>query len=327
MIELFQNNEELQEYIPVNTGFALEFLKADIDSALRKYILPYLSRVQYDESVAPDTEVPAELAKHEELISLVKKSAALLGMHLYMPQAKVSIDGDSITYSVDREKQASAEDKRELSDSFLWKGLEAVEDLLAFLEANDTLFTLWKDSDGYTKFTEHFVRTAGEMKIIEGSRLVFLRLLPSIELVEFDLAEVIPETAFAKLKSRNFGNDAEQKSLWQTLLQDYVQVIVSRRALAAGLSQMVVHLTKDGKLSAFDNTTANMSKGYLQLSESRLKQLKDDLNEQADKRLSRMNSFIQANAELFGYEAPESHKSKPFVNKETHASKFFGSFK
>ncbi|WP_304232383.1 DUF6712 family protein [Jiulongibacter sediminis] len=324
MIQLFENNAELQEYIPVNTGFSLDFLEADIDSALRKYILPYLSRSQFDETFAYQG---ANQEKQDELLALVKKSTALLGMHLYMPQAKVSIDGDSITYSVDREKQASAEDKRELSDSFLWKGLEAVEDMLTFLEENDDVFATWKGSAGYTKFTDHFVRTATEMKVIEDSRLVFLRLLPAIEMVEFDLAEVLPETAFDTLKSREFGNDAEQKKLWESLLVDYVQVIVSRRALAMGLSQMVVHLTKDGKLAAFNNTAANMTKGYLQLSEARIGQLKGDLNQQADKRLTRMNQFIQDNAELFGYEAPESHNSQPFVNRETHASKFFGSFK
>lgn len=324
MIQLFENNAELQEYIPVNTGFELEFLEADIDSALRKYILPYLSRAQFDET---KDYAGANKAKHDELFALVKKSAALLGMHLYMPQAKVSIDGDSITYSVERDKQASAEDKRELSESFLWKGLEAVEDMLSFLEENDNVFVTWKGSIGYTKFTDHFVRTATEMKVIEDSRLVFLRLLPAIEMVEFDLAEVLPETAFDTLKSREFGNDAGQKKLWESLLVDYVQVIVSRRALAMGLSQMVVHLTKDGKLAAFNNTAANLTKGYLQLSEARIAQLKGDLNQQADKRLTRMNTFIQDHAELFGYEAPESHISKPFVNKETHASKFFGSFK
>src|SRR5690606_1317097 len=160
MIEIFSSAAEFRQIVPVNDGFNLDELKADIDTAFREYVEPFLSREQYDASVAYTTG--ANLAKHQELLTLVKKACGYLGEWLFFPFAKVQLTGSSVAYSEDKERQASAEDKKHVEDRLLANGLRAVEDMLRFLEANKTVFTVWADSTGYKKYTAFFVRTADE---------------------------------------------------------------------------------------------------------------------------------------------------------------------
>lgn len=327
MITLFQFDEEFRQYVNVNVGFDHESLVDDIDTALRKYIFPYCSREQFEASKdsAEDHD--------KELMSLIKSAAANLGLFLYMPLAKVNISSGGITYAVEKAKQASQEDKEELSNSFFVKGMAKLEDMLLFLEKNENAtagkFQAWKNSVAYTKHTSLLVRNATEFKIIGDSRQVFLSLIPYIEDVEFDTIQTcVSASVLSKLYSREFGTEPEVKLAYETLLFKYVQVIVRSEALFRALDQQAVLIDRYQTLTVHDDTTSNKVKGSKEASIDKIERKKAGLKKLMLARLEDMTGFIFKTAELLDYELPtdESDKVGPYKNIQEHGSAFFGAF-
>lgn len=316
---LFANDAEFRGFLSVNVGFTVDNLKHEIDDALNRFIFPYCSKAQFDASKTQNTE------PHVELIRLVKYAAANLGMYLYMPTAKVAISNKGIEYASDKNKQASAEDKQDFALSLKSKGLAGVEQILAHLEANEVTFTTWKNSASYTKFSSILVRTSTEFKIIDDSRHVFLRLFPYIEEVEFNIIRnAIPKVALDKLYSRDFGNDAEVKAVFEELLTKYAQVIVRSYALAQAINSFAVVKDKYNTLTVFDDTTAGKSTGHKDAPVNKLDKWRMDLLETGAKRLTMMNQFIQENAEALGITIETKvNKTIPYKNDASHGTAFF----
>ena len=312
MVSLFNDNT-FKATIPVNVGFTYANVQSDVESALERFIIPYLSQAQYDASITETTEL------HLRLIKLVRIAAANIGMGNYMPQGKIQISNGGISYTVDRNKQATAEDKADLQISFLDKGFRAIDDMLRFLEANKSTFTAWTASSSFTEFKKLLIRTADEFKIISGSRTVFLALVPYIEDVEIETIEnAVPPEILVTLRSGEFGEKHKE------LLEKYIRPIVANKALAKGLASLSV-IFNNNTISVFDNSSANQSKGYREASTTKLALYKDDLEHTASNRLVLMASFIKTNATDLGYTIPEVPivVSKPFRNEEGGGTKFF----
>lgn len=318
MIKIFADNIEFKKYIPVNSGFVLDQIEADIDAALRQHILPLLSRTQFDASKTSTN------ATHIELMSIVKSAAANLAMFAFLPLAKVEIKGNSINYVVDKSKQASAEDKRELSDSFLKKGHAAVGDMLVFLEQNESVFTEWVASESYTVYKSSYIRTAPEFKIIpDHNRHVFLRLKPHIETAEFELNNNLPASIAATLKSRDFGTDLAIKATWQSLLTDYVQVIIRSRAMAAGILDMSIVIDTYGTVTTFNNTLSSQTKAYAVAGDKKIEKRIEQLQLEANNRQTLLNKFIIDNATALGYTIPTTTPtSTAYMPDPTHRTVF-----
>lgn len=328
MTNLFLDDEDFRKYISVDVGFNHEDLADDIETALQKYILPYCSIEQFEESKANDTEWD------NELIERVKSAAAFLGMYLFMPLAKVNIKaGGGIEYNVDKSKQASPEDKEDLANSFFVKGMAKVEDMLLFLERTETAttpvkFRAWRTSAAYTQHTARLIRNTAEYKIID-SRQVFLKLLPYMEDVEFDTIEkTIPGATLAKLYSRDFGTEADSKKAYETLLYKYVQPIVRSEALYRALDQFAVLIDRYNTLTVHDDTSANKTKGSKEASIDKIERKKEGLKKMHLDRLGEMTAFIFRNALLLDYEVPADVEESvgPYKNDVVHGSAFFGSF-
>jgi len=312
MVSLF-NDITFKATIPVNVGFTYANVQSDVESALERYIIPYLSQAQYDASIDSTSEI------HLRLIKLVRIAAANIGMGNYMPQGKIQISNGGISYTVDRNKQATPEDKADLQASFLDKGFRAIDDMLRFLEANKSTFTAWTASSSFTEFKKLLIRTADEFKIISGSRTVFLALVPYIEDVEIETIEnAVPAEILVTLRSGNYSTKHKE------LLEKYIRPVIANKALSKGLSSLSV-IFNNNTISVFDNSSANQSKGYREASTTKLALYKDDLEHTAINRLVLMASFIKANATDLGYTIPEVPivVSKPFRNEEGGGTKFF----
>lgn len=328
MIVVFDDNADFKKYVSVDAGFNHDDLKDDIDTAMRKYILPYCSQEQWEASKI------SALAWDVELVYLIKGAAANLGLYLYMPLAKVNIDaGGGISYNADRSKQATPEDKEDLTNSLFLKGMIKVEDMLLFLEKTETAdsptkFQLWKTSAAYTTLTSRLIRTTAEYKII-NSRQVFLGLIPYMEDVEFDTIEKsVPATTLVKLYSREFGDEAESKKAYETLLYKYVQPIVRSEALYRALDQNAVLIDRYNTLTVHDDTSANKTKGSKEASIDKIERKKEGLKKIYLERLGEMMGFIVRNAALLDYELPADSEDVvgPYKNQDYHGSALFGVF-
>lgn len=236
MIQLASNSEDLLTYLPLNRGFDPTLLAADIDDALRDYILPYLSRAQFDVSFASVD------AKHVELISIVKKSAFNLALGSWLRLGKVYISESGIQYGVEKDKQASSEDKADAIASAKQKGLKAIDQLLLFLEQNADNFSEWKQSSSYTVYTASFVRNANEFGIINNSRSVFLQLKTFIQDVErMYIEDLLPIATITTLLSRDFSLlTAENKAIYERLLHNYIIPFVRDMSMSKAARSMAV---------------------------------------------------------------------------------------
>ena len=319
MITLFGTDAEFQQFLSVNTGFRVENLKNQYNEALTNYIFPYCSKEQFDASVLSADP------KDAELIRLIKFSAANLGMYLYFPLAKVQISNGGIQWNVDKTKQASAEDKEDLAASMKRTGLAGVESILAYLEANEDHFATWKASNSYTKYVSLLIRTAPEFKIIDDSRQVFLKLIPYIEDVEFDIIKgAVPAVVLDKLYSRDFGTDVDVKAVFETLLEKYVQVVVRCFALAQAINAFAVVKDQYNTLTVYDDTGAGKMKGYKDAPVNKLDKWRADLEKLGAKRLELMNAFLIENAEDLGFEvAAKVSKTIAYKNDVRHGTAFF----
>lgn len=317
MIELFSNDTDFRKYVSVQVGFTEANLRSQYNEALEVFVFPYCSKEQFDISVI------SSVTKHTELMSYVKRAAANLGMYLYLPFAKVQISNAGIAYTADKTKQASAEDKQDLAESFRRTGLVAVQAMIEFLEVNEDVFTAWVASKSYSTHKALLIRNASEFAIINNSVQVFLALIPYIKDVEFDIIKsAIPKEILAKLYSRDFGED-EVKEAYKSLLEDYVQIIVRSFSMSKAIASFAVVKDKHGTLTVFDDTASGKSVGHKEAPNSKLQIWKSELEDTAKSRMTKMNEFIIGNAELFGLTTPTVAKTIPFRNPAKNGTAFF----
>ena len=317
MINLFSSDEDFRKFLSVNAGFTANNLSNQFNEALETYVFPYCSREQFDASILLTTD------KHIELIRLIKNATANLGMFLYMPVAKVQISNAGISYATDKTKQASPEDKSDLAYSFRRTGLVAIETMIAFLETNEAIFTVWKNSIAYTNYTSLLIRTSAEFKIINNSRQVFLQLIPYIEDVELDIIKsAIPSEILTKLYSRIYSNSTE-KILYESLLFDYVQPIIRSFAMAQAISALAIVRDSNNTLSVYDDTASGKSSGNKEAPQGKLSNWKEDLEKQGNSRLLKMNQFIVSNADGFGLIVAIELQTIPFKNTTELSTAFF----
>jgi hypothetical protein len=182
---LFESNDELQMFLPVNQGFTLENMQDDLETAFQTFIAPRVS-AEFVQTLLDDN---GEL--HTQLVRLIKRANANLGFMLHFPQVKVQISDSGITYAGRQEdfKQASDRDKEDLYKSITAKGYKALEDILIFLYKNSEEFSEWKSSEQFKDFTSLLINTAKDFRGINGSFLIFLEMIPFIEDVELEIIE------------------------------------------------------------------------------------------------------------------------------------------
>ncbi|MFY7884108.1 MAG: DUF6712 family protein [Dolichospermum sp.] len=311
MEQIINTDTELQKFISVNKAFTVANMQSDIDSAFGTFILPYLSIQQYN--ISRNSTDPLHIA----LMNIAKRAVSNIAFALYLPIAKVQISNGGIAYTVERNKQATAEDKEDLRRSTQQKGFDAIDEMLRFLEQNKATFTAWANSTSYTLFNRNLIRTADEFKLIEGRRTVFLKLIPYMEDVEIELIEsLIPTTLIADLKSGTVTG------IKLELLEKYIRPIIANKSLAKALSAMSLVLN-DNTISVFDNSSANMAKGYREANLQKIEAFKAELELTTKNRIVLLNKFIEANRTDLGLPEPVAETSKAYRNQEATRTKFF----
>ena len=319
MIQLATNSADLVRYLPLNKDFDHTLLEPDIDDALRDWILPYLSRVQFDVSVNNAD------AKHMELMSIVKKSAFNIALSSWLPIGKVFISEAGIQYGVDKDKQASSEDKADAINAARNKGFKAIDQMLEFLEANATTFIVWAGSDSFTIQKDSYIRNAKEFAIINGSRSVFLRLKSHIQDVERQyLSEIFPHSLSTVLLSREYGALVEENRVLHTrLLTNYVMPFVRDMSMAKAARSMSIIKDQFGTLTVFDNTGASHAKGYKTLPKDFLEAWIEELTNAAHGNLTKLSSFLADNKTAFGIAEEEKPEQVIYRNDPTHGTAYF----
>lgn len=315
-MKLFQDTDDLQDFLPVNQGFTLANLQDDLEDSFNHFILSRVGIEQITASLAATENV------HKELIRLVKRANANLGFMLHFAQAKVTVSDSGITYAGKQEdhRQASEKDKEDLYRTIRAKGFQALQDMLVYLYSNLETFTHWAESDGYTDFNNLLIRTAKEFKIIKGSYLVFLELYEYIEAIEI---EVIQQQVNSEVLSgvRTGLKTADLSVIQNQLLNQYLRPTIAYLAMARAVSANAIARDSAGSLTIYNDNFSEKASVTLEKNN----RWHADLLEAGNNCLSLMTGFIENNLTELGVTISEEDLPKfvPFRNDEKWGTCFF----
>jgi hypothetical protein len=224
-----ENTEELRSFIPnVNSTFDFDKLRNFIKSSCEKYIKPILGKITYDYLVAyyesgtlssdqgsgsgsGSGSGGSSTEKEEIYKNLLQKCQYALasisffhGFHLL----NIKFGDSGVFVDQDEKKRGTYKyEETEVKNSFKEEGYNAIDIILEFLEENKAIFTDWVASDSYTLTHGHFINSANEFNKyysrINSSRLVFLNLIPFMQIVEdFNILPAIGRAYYDELKDQ-----------------------------------------------------------------------------------------------------------------------------
>lgn len=315
-MKLFQDTDDLQDFLPVNQGFTLANMQDDLEDSFSRFIVSRVGLEQIEASLA-ENEDP-----HVELIRLIKRANANLGFMLHFAQAKVTVSDSGVTYAGKQEdyRQASEQDKQDLYRAIRAKGFQALEDTLVYLYKNLSVFTVWAESDEYADFNSLLIRNAKEFKLIKGSYLIFLELYAYIEAVEIEVIQ--PQVNAEVLNSiRNALKEGSLSVTQSQLVNQYLRPTIAYLALARAVSANAIARDSAGALTIYNDNFNEKASVTLEKNN----RWHADLLEAGNKRLSFMTDFINKNLEELGVTVSGETLSdfKPFRNDEKWATCFF----
>jgi hypothetical protein len=319
-MKLFNDTEDLQEYLPVNEGFTLENMQDDLEQAFSQFIYPRIAKDQIEDSL---TKTDAD---NVELIRLLKRANANLGFMLHYAQAKVQLSNSGVTYAGKQEysKQASDKDKEDLYKAIRAKGFQALGDMLAYLYQHDTVFTLWKASPECVNYNSLLIRNAKEFRLINGSFLLFTHLVPYIQDVEIELIETILDATLLS-NLRTAIQDKSLDTLQNKLLTHYLQPAISNLALARAVSTNSIGRDDLGNITIYQDDTPDAPRSRRGVDLEKMNRWHKDLIEYAETRLGLMTTFLALNSAHFGLTNPNDVVTdfKPYRNDPDWSMAFF----
>lgn len=269
---LFSNIQDLKKYVGggANVSLKLDSIEPFMHDTVRDHIAPYLGYAYISDILA----AKASLADNESPFwDKVKRSIALLTLYEYSKVGGIQLsDVGIMRASTDTLQSAFKYQENDYRNYMLTKGYEALEELLVFLfmeakpisEAHtEGVFLWWLQSEGYTRYTELFVRTAFDMRKVYGldvtrySYEILRGLLRDVEYYAIEAA--LPQKFIAYLRVGPYFTEFEKQVL--TLIQSAIVHFVIEEGIRQNWvsiqGRSVVHLSISDNQSSVTQTTGS----------------------------------------------------------------------
>lgn len=182
----WNNATEMRQYVSVAASTTFETLEAPLRNAFEKYI----RRLLGDTLTAKLIEyygAETTTEKQSRFVALAQAANAFLAFWSEYDEMQLQIDDSgSHRQESDGQKTPYKYQEQQLRASWRNKGFNAMDDMLEFLEKNDTDFPDFKTSENYTVSKKEIVRTTKELHDvywINNSRILFLRLKPHLKII------------------------------------------------------------------------------------------------------------------------------------------------
>ncbi|WP_460501919.1 DUF6712 family protein, partial [Hymenobacter agri] len=237
--------EQFCAHVRVNvSGTDLENLAPDLQLVETRQLRPLLGPALYNDLQAlsdADLEqllAPGSTDVRSELLRLVQRAVANLGIVEYMPLLQVLISDSGV--NLVGSKTAFQWQIKDLQASFTRKGTNALEEVLEHLDAHLDAPELaaWGTSTAAVATHQYLLATARQFSVhyaIGDSRLTYLALLPTLRKVErFDLAPALGAAFYAELKEQLRDRDLSADNA--ELLDDYLRPALAHLVVAKALS-------------------------------------------------------------------------------------------
>jgi hypothetical protein len=227
----FQNVTEIKAILPIGVGNDFNRLKPHIENAENKYIRPLLGFDICDElRLFYETAYPASPTDNEilqkELVGKIQFATIHLAFFLGFDFLNISVtDAGFQRIETERTKGLYKYQEDSLKTFFSETGLNALDDILVFLEKNIAHFENYLTSENFSKLLTTFLPNT---KVVEeipfalhGSRLIFMALQPSIAYIEDTaIRPVLGEEIYATVKNEMVKEEPDTKV---RLLLDYIR--------------------------------------------------------------------------------------------------------
>ena len=214
---LFTSIDEIKQYLAVGAGTDFNRLKPHIQNAETAYLKPLLSSGLFSElqdfyDNPPETPLTGPSILYNELLSLVQRTLIHLTYWsgFQVLNATISDGGFKRTES-EKVKSLFKYQELELKEYFKTTGFNGLDEILFYLEMEikksedePVNFKSFADSDAWTILKSSFIpdtSTFNSIVFINHSRLTFLRLKSSMQLVEdLDIKPLLGEAIFDEIK-------------------------------------------------------------------------------------------------------------------------------
>jgi hypothetical protein len=301
---LFTTLPELKAYLPASLTFNINDLKPYITRAEQRFIIPFLSKAQFDNLQtaynASIATIPTPLsADNAALLDKVRAALANFAFMMYVPMGQVQIDSSGIRVSVtENNKPANPAQIENLIKSFSDGGYESTDTLIDFLEQNKSIYTLWAASSSYTEFKELFINTTAQFTesvfispSMANARRTFLSFRSTMKKVEdFFVMPIIAGDLFDEIKTQIAAD---------TLTAENTKLLTMIRPAVANLT--VAKAIANNSVSYQENsiTTDYKSDGLIVADTNKLSLLRNQSVEDGQTYLKMLRDYLYANVDAY----------------------------
>ncbi len=308
MATLITSIEAIKEYVSVNRSLEWDTVKPYVKQAERKYVLPIIGSITYDLFSSEETLEGFS----EKVYELLREASANLAWFLYLPLANVQVTDSGISVAEgEHYKAAQWWQIRDLRRSFIDAGFTAIDEALRIMEENESSFSDWKGSEGYTVFKELFVKrtdTFNRWFHISNSRKTFLALRPYMleSYHQFFLgrlsAETIAEINFTSKPLPTLSLELGATPQYRVL--DLFQAAMVNYTVYKAIHSGTFELTSNGIYEKIEEFPGYKSKP---LEEEQLRRIKNERLVAAEEYYKKAIKIIESNPESFtNYQAKET---------------------
>ena len=314
-MSLFKTIEEIKQFLPVTASFKFEEIKPFMVQVERNYIIPMVSKTQFDElntaynaSLTP-TLTPAQ----EELLTEIRYALTPLMYWLWIPHGQVKVSGAGIQItSTATQKTAFQWQVDKLEESAFTSGFLALETLLIFLEENKDTYTLWKASESYTISKELFINSAkqfNEQYPINNSRYLFLQIRAFSKIIERETIKGTLGKELYDLVKASLLEDAPDPDYSDLL--EYIKPVIAFGTLLKASTRLSLIIDSKG-VSIFNNNNSQTTNVLQGADDKRLQMWKEDMKYEFDSATQALLDYLN-----------ENHADYPeFPYVETNTSRF-----
>jgi hypothetical protein len=280
---MFTDTDDLQRFIPVTQAFSPESLLPFIDDAAYTYVVPYLTKKQYD--------LLLQNGGDDELLDKVKAVIANFATLAYLPWLNVQAsDAGLHRIETDTQKALFRYQETELKHSLWVNGFAAIEAMLRYLEeAGYNKYPHYINGEYAKRIRESVIQTADEFKSISGSdsRVLFWELSTYIQSQQDNVFDWLPPYIVGLIK-HNTEHAIVQKML------HWLRELIGCRAMEQALRYKAIVLQSDGayRVSKFGSET---TPEYAPADAVFLQDVRNGYEERAKRAYTKINDYLVAN--------------------------------
>lgn len=294
MALLINTEADLKNQITVSATFDFKKVLPYVKRADRKYIIKSIGLDQYNEIIIhtldPDSDNPIDQIK-----MLLQEASAHFAMALALPVINIQITNSGVR-TTENEKSSPADwkDLRDLKRSVLETANEAMDQAFEIMEANESSFPDWVNSNQYTVFKSGIVRHTSTFQNwfdIQNSRKTFMALKPYMSEVEEQyLMSFFGQCTLDFIKANS--SDPIVQRVQELTQKAVVAFTISKAAVAGTFSVTQSSLVLQAEELPWERTK-------MELDEDKLERLRRDRETSGLEYLKKIKKILLENPTIF----------------------------